>query len=74
MDKDLASAFGRLTDGEKLMGEEGPERAPENEWVSTGLCARAQADGVPCTEAGRPCDECGRAVEARRRRPSSTSR
>ncbi len=27
----------------------------------TGLCEEAQADGVPCFEAGRQCDTCGRA-------------
>lgn len=30
------------------------------EWGGTGLCAEAQADGVPCTVAGRSCDACGR--------------
>ncbi len=27
-----------------------------------GLCAEAQADGVPCTELGRDCETCRRAV------------
>jgi hypothetical protein len=27
----------------------------------TGLCAEAQADGVPCTELGRDCEICERA-------------
>jgi hypothetical protein len=31
------------------------------EWGGTGLCAEAQADGVPCTVAGRECDTCARA-------------
>jgi hypothetical protein len=31
------------------------------EWDGTGLCAEAQADGVPCHEVGRSCDVCGRA-------------
>jgi len=35
------------------------------EWGGTGLCAEAQADGVPCTVAGRACDTCGQAVPAR---------
>jgi hypothetical protein len=34
------------------------------EWRGTGLCAEAQADGVPCTVAGRACDTCPRAVAA----------
>jgi hypothetical protein len=32
----------------------------------TGLCAEAQADGVPCTELGRDCDQCERAVRRRK--------
>jgi len=28
------------------------------EVAGTGLCARAQADGVPCTELGRDCHIC----------------
>ena len=31
------------------------------EWRGTGLCAQAQADGVPCTELGRTCDICNSA-------------
>ena len=27
----------------------------------TGLCEEAQADGVPCYEAGRQCETCARA-------------
>jgi hypothetical protein len=27
----------------------------------TGLCDEAQADGVPCYEAGRQCETCARA-------------
>lgn len=30
----------------------------EWEWEATGLCPEAQADGVPCHEAGRSCDVC----------------
>jgi hypothetical protein len=36
-------------------------RAGLPEWGGTGLCAEAQADGVPCTALGRSCDTCGRA-------------
>ena len=42
-----------------------PELAPE--WGGTGLCAEAQADGVPCTVTGRACDTCARATPAPRR-------
>ena len=35
-------------------------RAGLPEWDGTGLCAEAQADGVPCTVLGRSCDTCGR--------------
>ena len=40
-----------------------PDRTPtgSGEWRSTGLCAQAQADGVPCNEAGRSCDVCSHA-------------
>ena len=31
------------------------------------LCAEAQADGVPCGEAGRPSEQCERAVAERPR-------
>ena len=31
------------------------------EWRGAGLCAMAQADGVPCTELGRKCEECEKA-------------
>ncbi len=33
----------------------------EEEWTQTGLCAEAQADGVPCYELGRYCETCERA-------------
>jgi len=32
------------------------------------LCAEAQADGVPCYEAGRQCEVCERARPAKPRR------
>jgi hypothetical protein len=34
------------------------------EWCGTGLCAEAQADGVPCTVVGGECDCCARARAA----------
>ena len=34
----------------------------ETEWTGTGMCAQAQADGVPCFKAGRSCDICGKAA------------
>jgi hypothetical protein len=33
----------------------------EPEWRQSGLCAEAQADGVPCTVVGRRCELCERA-------------
>jgi len=32
-----------------------------------GLCAEAQADGVPCTELSQDCEACRRAVQGARR-------
>jgi hypothetical protein len=32
-----------------------------DDWDLTGLCDEAQADGVPCFEAGRQCETCARA-------------
>ena len=40
-------------------------RFGESEWDGTGLCPEAQADGVPCQEAGRSCDVCGRRTPER---------
>jgi hypothetical protein len=40
-------------------------------WGGTGLCAEAQADGVPCTVTGRSCDTCGRAVGRSRAGPAT---
>jgi hypothetical protein len=40
-----------------------PPQTPE--WAGTGLCAEAQADGVPCQESGRSCDVCVRRLPAR---------
>ena len=39
--------------------ERAPRRHPRD---VTGLCAEAQADGVPCQEVGRHCEICDRAV------------
>jgi hypothetical protein len=33
----------------------------ESEWRQSGLCAEAQADGIPCTALGRHCEICERA-------------
>jgi hypothetical protein len=33
----------------------------EEEWRQSGLCAEAQADGIPCTALGRHCEICERA-------------
>lgn len=62
MDLDLIRSYREAT-------EPGPDRTPAgsggsnalDEWRGTGLCAQAQADGVPCNEAGRSCDICSRA-------------
>ncbi len=35
--------------------------AVDAEWRQSGLCAQAQADGVPCSELGRRCEECEKA-------------
>jgi len=43
----------------------------EMDGLFTACCPEAQADGVPCPEAGSACDECGHArsvLEAVRRR------
>jgi hypothetical protein len=37
------------------------EKRPDD-WDLTGLCDEAQADGVPCFEAGRQCETCARAT------------
>ena len=50
-----------LKAGEEKPGDPGGDQA-DTEWEGTGLCAEAQADGVPCLELGRLCDECGRAA------------
>ena len=34
-------------------------------WCQAGLCAEAQADGVPCEEPGRRCEACERATPER---------
>jgi hypothetical protein len=54
-----------------------PDRRPPadfQEWGGTGLCSEAQADGVPCTVAGRPCDTCSKAVAAREARTGAPAR
>jgi hypothetical protein len=65
----------RGIEGMEWMGS-GPnphERQPESvrasgpDWGGTGLCAEAQADGVPCTIAGRSCDTCSRFTASRQR-------
>ena len=40
------------------------EPKPVSVWArrGVGLCAEAQADGVPCTELGRDCETCAQAV------------
>ena len=62
MDLDLTRSYREAT-------EPDADRAPAKssgsnalaDWRRTGLCAEAQADGVPCNELGRSCDVCSRA-------------
>ena len=59
MDEDLIKQFNRycrIAEGEAPGDEE-----KGWEWSGTGLCERAQADGVPCYVVGRSCDLCGEA-------------
>ena len=42
-----------------------PEESPTTpSWDQSGLCAEAQADGVPCTELGRKCEVCEHAMQS----------
>jgi hypothetical protein len=49
-------------------------RAGLPDWGGTGLCAEAQADGIPCPALGRSCDTCGRITASRRERPDAPVR
>jgi len=62
MENDLAKALGRsiLNHARDLNG-----KSIVAEWEGTGLCPEAQADGVPCQQAGRSCDVCGQRVPER---------
>ena len=53
--KDAAKPTKSTTRARKLAGAAGEE------WRGSGLCAQAQADGVPCAELGRKCEECEKA-------------
>jgi hypothetical protein len=62
MDNDLVKTFQRLSRQHPSDLERRRRAIPvEQDWRSSGLCPEAQADGVPCYEAGRSCDVCGRA-------------
>ena len=61
---------GRNPDGEaRRLWNEGwtDEQQVEVKSGPGGLCAEAQADGVPCTESGRDCRVCSRAIHSNRR-------
>ena len=60
MDSDLCRAFNRPSSKRAVRVALGEKDAPE--WKGTGLCAEAQADGVPCSDVGRSCDACERAM------------
>ncbi len=60
MDSDLCRAFNKSISRRTARLDPGARDAPE--WKGTGLCAEAQADGVPCTDVGRSCDVCERAA------------
>jgi hypothetical protein len=60
MDSDLCRAFNSSISRRTARLDPGARDAPE--WKGTGLCAEAQADGVPCSDVGRSCDVCERAV------------
>jgi len=60
MDSDLCRALNRAVSRQPTRLDPGLRDAPE--WKGTGLCAEAQADGVPCSDVGRSCDVCERAV------------
>ena len=52
--------------GRREPSRERPQVAPPApEWPSAGLCADAQADGVPCSEPGRLCEQCDRGPKQR---------
>ena len=47
------------TTAQREAQEPSPSKRPkEVQLDQAGLCAEAQADGVPCTELGRQCEVC----------------
>ena len=59
MDLDLIGIYRGATEPDPAGASR--RSAEIEEWRGTGLCAQAQADGVPCTELGRTCDICSSA-------------
>jgi hypothetical protein len=61
MEDDRTRAFRKSTSSNEPDPADAARAAAQPEWHGTGLCTIAQADGVPCVEAGRSCDICARA-------------
>ena len=61
MEDDRTRAFRKSTSSDEPDPADAARAAAQPEWHGTGLCTIAQADGVPCVEAGRSCDICARA-------------
>lgn len=62
MDDDLRRWINRAIRDRMTDGETGGRPPEDPGWSGTGLCPKAQADGIPCPEVGRECDTCGLAA------------
>jgi len=69
MDSDLTRSFEQAIQRKPGDLAKSSPSQDSTEWVGTGLCAEAQADGVPCYDAGRQCDVCGRSSAPTTLRP-----
>jgi hypothetical protein len=63
MDEDLTKLFNSRVSKDIPLNDARKDGESSTEWSGTGLCELAQADGVPCTQAGRSCDICSRATQ-----------
>jgi len=59
LEKEFEEEFRRMIKSKAADLAPKKEQDPD-EWPGTGLCAEAQADGVPCPEPGCSCDKCSR--------------
>ena len=63
MDDDLTKLFSKRVSKDIPLNDARKDGESSIEWCGTGLCELAQADGVPCTQAGRSCDICSHATQ-----------